>query len=208
MLNSERREHKGAQAEGDEVSRVGSLHRKLAMSTVPLVVAILLVIPQNPLAAATRRPLVLDATGLSSLHLATNQSVAYQQMVRLLGKPTTPLTATPSLGLCGVGAMASWHAYSLYFNHHRLVGLSLGPGKVPAGETSRGLHLGDTLKRARSLYGTSLKTSNNGGGAWFVTTNKGRLDGFLSPSTSVAPRPQSRILTIDVGVVGCPAMSP
>ena len=188
--------------------RVGPLHRRLAIKTMFSVLVILLVIPQSPLAAATRRPLILDATGLSSLHLATNQSVAFKQTVRLLGKPTTPLTTTPSLALCGVGAMASWRAFSLYFNHHKLVGLSLGPGKVPTGETSRGLHLGDTLKRARSLYGTSLTTSGNGGGAWFVATNKGRLDGFLSPSTAATPRPQSRILTIDVGVVGCPAMSP
>jgi len=104
--------------------------------------------------------------------------------------------------------MASWHALTTYFNHGRLVGLSLGPGAKPNGRTPAGLELGDTLARARALYGTTLRTSTEQGGAWFVKTRDGRLDGFLDPSTGRTPGPSARILTIDVGDVGCPAMSP
>ncbi len=160
------------------------------------------------LGAATPRTLVLNANGLSAVHLGVSESAAYKDLSRLLGRPTVPTTRTPALELCGVSAMTSWHSFSAYFNHQRLVGLSLGPGKQPNGMTSRGLHLGDTLARARLLYGTALRTSGNNGGAWFATSRTGRLDGFLSPSGARAQGSHSRILTIDVGVVGCPAMSP
>ena len=172
------------------------------------VLVLSVVIPQNPLGASTRRTLVLDANGLSTVHLGVNEKVAYTKLSHLLGAPTTQLRATPALDLCGVSAMATWHSFSLYFSHQRLVGMSLGPGKTPAGKTSGGLRLGDTLTRARTLYANSLRTSGNNGGAWFVAVHRGRLDGFLSPSGAAPPGPTSRILTIDVGVVGCPAMSP
>ncbi len=160
------------------------------------------------LGAAAPRTLVLNANGLSAVHLGVSESAAYKDLSRLLGRPTVPTTQTPALELCGVSAMTSWHSFSAYFNHQRLVGLSLGPGKQPNGMTSRGLHLGDTLARARLLYGTALRTSGNNGGAWFATSRTGRLDGFLSPSGARGQGSHSRILTIDVGVVGCPAMSP
>jgi hypothetical protein len=103
--------------------------------------------------------------------------------------------------------MASWRALSAYFNRGRLVGLSIGPGTTPSVVTSLGLRLGDTVRVARSLYGKALRLSESQGGAWFVKTSDGRLDGFLRPSNG-RPEPTSRILTLDVGDVGCPAMSP
>lgn len=172
-----------------------------------VVVSVFIVLP-GTLGAATPRPLVLNADGFGAVHLGARESAVYAKLSHILGRPTIPIAQTPALDLCGVGAMASWHGFSVYFNHQRLVGLSLGPGKEPSGETSRGLRLGDTLKRARSLYGISLRTSGNNGGAWYVAAHKGRLDGFLSPSGAHAQGPTSRILTIDVGNVGCPAMSP
>ena len=152
--------------------------------------------------------LVLNGQGLSIAHLGDRQSTVETTLRQMLGKPTIPLTSTPQLHNCGVSAMSSWHAFSLYFNHERLVGVSLGPGTKPVGQTSTGLKLGNTLRRARSIYGNALHTSTSQGGSWTVTTNNGPLDGFLIPSTRSVAGPTSRIQTIDVGVVGCPAMSP
>jgi hypothetical protein len=161
--------------------------------------------------AATSAPpvsLVVSARGLNVAHLGTGEATAEMRLKRLLGPPSIPLTSTPGLSNCGLGAMSSWRGFSAYFDHGRLVGLSLGPGLTPAGRTSSGLRLGDTLERARALYGSSLHSSTEQGGTWFATTSTGRIDGFLNPSTGRTPKPSARILTIDVGVVGCPAMSP
>ncbi|MHB1089024.1 MAG: hypothetical protein ACYC19_09730, partial [Acidimicrobiales bacterium] len=78
-----------------------------------------LAIPYGAFASTLRRSLILDQNGLSTVHLGADESSAYAKMSRSLGHPTTPLTSTPSLELCGVSAMASWHAFSLYFNHQR-----------------------------------------------------------------------------------------
>jgi hypothetical protein len=158
--------------------------------------------------SASMAPLTLSARGLSVAPLGARESVADQRFKELLGSPSTPLTSTPGLSNCGLDASSSWHGFGAYFDHGRLVGLSLGPGDTPFRRTSKGLELGDTLSRARALYGTSLRSSSAQGGVWIVTTSIGRIEGFLNPSTGRTPKPSARILTIDVGVVGCPAMSP
>ena len=107
-----------------------------------------------------------------------------------------------------MAATASWHAMTAYFDHGRVVGFSFGPGHDPLVRTATGLTLGDTLSRARALYGKRLTDSNAQGGVWFAATTTGRIDGFLTPSTGRTPTGADRIETIDVGVVGCPAMSP
>lgn len=157
--------------------------------------------PQTPM-------MVISGRGLDSLHLGARQSSAIAMLERLLGRATTNVAATPDLTNCGVSAQGSWHSLSVFFLHDRLVGLAFGPGHTPRVRTDLGLQLGDTLARARTLYGKRLTTSGNNGGAWFAKTSVGRLDGFLSPSGTHAQRPSSRILTIGVGVVGCPSMSP
>jgi hypothetical protein len=152
--------------------------------------------------------LVISAHGANVAHLGEGELVAVKVLQDFLGPPTAALVSTPGIRNCGVDAMASWHSLIAYFDHDRLVGLSLGPGTIPVGRTSAGLQLGNTLARARSLYGTALRTSNVQGGAWFVRTSDGRIDGFVEPSDARSPGSTSRILTIDVGDVGCPAMSP
>jgi hypothetical protein len=158
--------------------------------------------------SASAVSLVVSARGLSAAHLGAREAAAELTFKQLLGPPSTPLNSTPGLSNCGLDAMSSWHGFSAYFDHGRLVGLSLGPNRTPLARTSNGLELGDTLGHARALYGASLRTSTQQGGTWFATTSTGRIDGFLNPSTGRAPKPSARILTIDVGVVGCPAMSP
>lgn len=163
---------------------------------------------QAPALSAPTAPLVLSARGLSVVPLGTRESVAERSLKEILGSPTSPLTSTPGLSNCGLDASSSWHGLSVFFDHGRLVGLALGPRVVPFARTSKGLELGDTLGHARVLYGSTLRTSTDQGGVWFVITREGRIDGFLNPSTGRTPTPSARILTIDVGVVGCPAMSP
>jgi hypothetical protein len=158
--------------------------------------------------SAPAAPLILSARGLSVAPLGVRESVADQRLKELLGSPSTPLTSAPGLSNCGLDASSSWHGFSAYFDHGRLVGLSLGPVDTPLARTSKGLELGDTLSRARALYGTRLRTSTEQGGVWLATTSSGHIEGFLNPSTGRTPKPSARILTIDVGVVGCPAMSP
>lgn len=175
----------------------------LAMLTVSSLVGTGL---QGPTSAAPI--LVLNGQGLNVAHLGDRESAVTTTFRQMLGKPTVPITSTPQLHNCGVSAMTSWHAFSLYFNHERLVGVSLGPGTKPVGHTSAGLRLGETLRRAHALYGNSLHTSTSQGGSWSATTSNGPLDGFLVSSSGSVAGPSSRIQTIDVGVVGCPAMSP
>jgi hypothetical protein len=164
--------------------------------------------PEMPAGATPVPRLSISAHGLSIAHLGARRSSVQAAINRLLGKPTVPTRSTPGEFNCGVGALESWHAFSVYYDQGRLVGMSLGPGSRPAGETSVGLRLGDTVKHAQSLYGSALHTSTNQGGSWFVQTARGRLDGFLAPGPGPRPTPAWRILTIDAGVVGCPAMSP
>jgi hypothetical protein len=159
-------------------------------------------------ALAATTPLVVSGNGLSIVHLGASESTAVTILTRTLGAPSTKLTATTGLANCGVTASAGWHAMTAYFDHGKVVGFSFGPAHAPSVRTSAGLTLGSTLTRARQIYGKHLTTSNAQGGVWFATTSSGRIDGFLIPSTGRAPTGASRINTIDVGVVGCPAMSP
>jgi hypothetical protein len=182
-------------------------NRLLTITTLTLLLATVQAFPATS-GAAQPPILVFRGSGANVAHLGEAQSATVRALQHLLGTPSAPLVSTPGIRNCGVDAMAAWHSLIAYFDHDRLVGLSLGPGAKPTGRTSVGLELGDTLTRARTLYGTALRTSTEQGGAWFVNTSSGRLDGFLEPSDARAPGPTSRILTIDVGDVGCPAMSP
>ena len=157
---------------------------------------------------ATPPTLVVRGNGLSVVHLRAEQSSTMAILTRLLGQPSVRLTSTPDLVNCGVTATSAWHSLAVYFNHHRLVGLSDGPGRIPVVAAIGGLRVGDTLRVAQAIYGTKLTTSTAQGDTWFAATPVGRIDGFLNPGTARAPLPSARIETIDVGVVGCPAMSP
>ena len=180
--------------------------RNLRVAVLVALFALVLT-PFKTVAGASSPRLVVSAKGLGVAALGTRQVTTIARLTKLLGEPTAPLSPSHGLENCGVDATASWHALIVYFNHDVLVGVSLGPGKNPSGVTSRGLHLGDTLQRGRSIYGTALRTSTSQGGAWFVASDHATLDGFLYPSTA-HPDPHWKIMTIDAGDVGCPAMSP
>ena len=161
-----------------------------------------------PSACASSSPLIVNGRGISQLHLGSSESNAVAILDRLLGRPTSRVRATPIMMNCGVDALGDWHALSAYFDRQHLVGLAFGEAHVPTVQTVAGLKLGDSLARARSLYGHRLTTSEANGGAWYARTPTGRIDGFLNWNGAHGPRPTTKIITIDVGVVGCPAMSP
>jgi hypothetical protein len=176
--------------------------------TIVVVVAALIGAGNATMVGATSPTLTVAGNGLSMAHLGTGESAAVATLTRDIGRPTTQLSADPGLENCGVSATATWHSMIAFFNHNRLVGLSFGPGHVPMVKTAAGLRLGDTLSRARVIYPRKLTTSGSQAGTWFAATPSGRIDGFLNPGSALAPQPNARIETIEVGVVGCPAMSP
>lgn len=161
-----------------------------------------------PNAASASTQLTIGPRGLANVTLGLGQLTVNKRLTQLLGGPTLAITPTPLLSQCGVNAMASWHALSVFFNKNRLVGISFGPGGTPPVRTTAGLRLRDTWARARSLYHNTLHFSTLRGGTWYVKTRVGVIDGLLIPSTGKPPRANSRILTMDVGHVGCPAFSP
>ena len=178
----------------------------VSLSTL-LIVGSLALAPSPNLAGASTT-LAIGPRGLSQVTLGLGQLTVNKRLTQLLGAATLPITPTPLLSQCGVNAMASWHALSVFFNKNRLVGISYGPGGTPAAHTTAGLRLRDTWARARSLYHNTLHFSALRGGSWYVKTPAGTIDGLLIPSTGKPPRATSRILTIDVGRVGCPAFTP
>ena len=180
------------------------------MRTRPLIVVVALLLASNVAASTAHASttLIVSGNGINDVHLRASESATVATLTRVLGRPSTKLAATPVLTLCGVSATIRWSSMDLFFNHQRLVGISFGPGHSPNVRTAAGLRLGNTLGRARSLYGRKLTTSTSQGGAWFVATPVGRIEGFLNPSTARTPTSSARIWTIDVGVVGCPALSP
>lgn len=100
---------------------------------------------------------------------------------------------------------------SLFIRGGRFVGYQYGteaPAAVDRRQpdrltTAARLGIGDTLTRGQRLYGSSFRLSSAQGGSWSVRTASGVLDGFASGATS-----RARVLSIDAGDVGCPALSP
>jgi len=80
--------------------------------------------------------------------------------------------------------------------------------------TAAGLRVGDTVARARMLYGHQLTISAVQGGAWFASTPAGRLAGYLkdvpvtTDPTVGTPASKNTVISIEAGTVGCPAMTP
>jgi hypothetical protein len=68
-----------------------------------------------------------------------------------------------------------------------------------------GLRIGETTAELRSSFGHRLRLSGLQGGAYFISTATGVIDGYLSAEIG---DPNARVVTIEAGEVGCPAMRP
>jgi hypothetical protein len=97
---------------------------------------------------------------------------------------------------CGVDRVEQLlDGITLFFGRGRLVGYEYR-GRFLA--TKAGLRVGNRVARARRLYGRAFKVSAAQGGSWSADG----LIGYLS-----APK-GGRIMSIDSGNVGCPALTP
>ncbi len=155
----------------------------------------------------SRPPLVLTARAVDGVALGRPEPTAVRALRALLG-PRGRLTRDATNADCGYDAIATWPAMTAFFFHGRFVGYAYGPDRtrpVPGAVATGSLRLGETTAQLRHLYGRRLRLSGEQGGAYFVATPAGRIDGFL---TDEIQRPGARVASIDAGDVGCPAMSP
>jgi hypothetical protein len=82
------------------------------------------------------------------------------------------------------------------------------PAHGPLLATTRGLTVGDTLERGRRLYGGAFTASAAQGGSRNLATASGHLDGY-APDVPHPGNPNAiKVLTIDAGNVGRPAVAP
>ncbi len=175
-------------------------------------------------AGATPARDMLSPRGIARVTFGRRRASVVAALDRLLGVQGT--NRQSHRGDCGVDSSMSWWEKSsasglplltAYFAHNRLVGYQYGdpgsqirrlPARGPILGTTRGLTIGDTLEQGRWLYGSAFKISTAQGGSWKVTTASGSIDGYASG----VPRPGNlgaiKVLTIDAGHVGCPAVSP
>ncbi len=158
-------------------------------------------------ASAAPVPLVLHGDGLDGLRFGAHAALAERVLVVTLGRPTSPLTSTPSSVRCGVDAAAAWRGVTVFVDHGVFVGYSVTANARTPVRADDGLVIGDTVAQARRIFGRRLRVSGNQGGAWFAQIPTGRFYGFLTPS-GPPPGPRSTILSIEAGRVGCPAMTP
>jgi hypothetical protein len=139
-----------------------------------------------------RTPSVLSGGGIARARLGTRLGptlVAVSNLLGVFGQRTFDR---------GCGVDTSEHMLDhndLFFGHGRFVGYEYS-GRFLA--TTAGLRVGDTVARARHIYGAAFKTSTAQGGSWSAAG----LRGYLSAPGNV------RIATIDAGNVGCAALSP
>jgi YVTN family beta-propeller protein len=158
------------------------------------------VIPARPGSAAR-----LAGNGIGPARFGQPQRQVLTELGKLLGPPVRPYRGS-GYG-CGVDHTIAWPGLQAYFGHGRFTGYSYrGTGL----QTTAGLQVGDSIRRARRLYRNALRLSFEQGGAWFARTPSGQLDGFTygRSGTHTDIGPGSRIATIDAGTVGCAALSP
>ena len=167
-----------------------------------------------PRAGAAPRPVsrvVLAGNGIDGTRFGQGTRVVVAELDRALGRPVPPVERNEA-GNCTVDAAVRWPELKVYFFHGHFVGYStLSPGGRLATEpdiaTTRGLRVGDTLAKARAIYGGALRTSAAQGGSWSATTPEGAVKGYLTgEATRTGPMP--RVLSTGAGAVGCPAASP
>lgn len=146
---------------------------------------------------------VLEGNGIDGASFGQARGVATSRLDRLLGPPAKPYS--PS-GACQVDHAIEWSGLHVLFHRDRFIGYSYSLLNAPAPilATTAGLRYGDTLARGRQLYGSGFTWGEYQGGTWHVLTTQGLIEGFVSGSWG----PGGRIMTIEAGDVGCPAMTP
>lgn len=161
-------------------------------------------------AASLKDTVTLSGDAVGSVHFGEAQNVAAAALVRLIGKSEGGVRKA-SEGECTISAGLYWSDFAAYFYHGKFDGYQAATnksGRAFNGSTPQGLRVGDTLAHAKSLYGSALTTSGEQGGVYAAITATGTIRGYLSTEPSQASATKVKVLTIDAGSVGCPAMSP
>lgn len=155
-------------------------------------------------------PIVLLGNGVGTVPFGTSQSQAISRLEVLFGNlRTTEMIATEN---CGLTALANGSNVRFAFVGHKFVGFEIGSANAkivahPDVIASTGLRLGDTIREAEEIYGSSFTTSAAQGGSWEARTQTGRLIGLLvGPPEPIGNSDQ--IQMIAAGYLGCPAMTP
>jgi hypothetical protein len=148
---------------------------------------------------------LLAGNGIGPSRFGQPQRQVLAELNAILGRPARSHRAS-GYG-CGVDHEIGWPGLEAYFGRGRFIGYSYRGADL---KTAAGLHVGDSIRQARQLYGKALRLSFEQGGAWFTRTSVGQLDGFThgrsGNRTDIGP--DSRVGTIEAGTVGCAALSP
>jgi len=157
-----------------------------------------------PTAGAAARPVLLTPTGVGTARFgeATNRAIAH--LKGILGRPQT---ARPQPGnSCDVTSSLVWRGFTAFFDHGHFVGYESTRHSI---STANGLHNGDTVAAAETIYGRAFHLSTAQGGSYRITLSSGDLIGYVRggvTATSVALN--AKIDGIFAGSMGCPGISP
>jgi hypothetical protein len=137
-------------------------------------------------------PDVLSGNGIGDARLGMLVDQAPAAVSNLLGVFGDPIAAHG----CGVDSSERMLDHIvLFFGQRWFVGFEYSGRFL---KTTAGLGVGETVARARQLYGPAFRVSTAHGGSWSANGLRGYLTG---------PR-NGRIETIDAGNVGCATASP
>jgi hypothetical protein len=137
-------------------------------------------------------PTVLSPRGIGPAVFGRRLDPTLVELANLLGV-FGRRSAGPGCGVDRVEQLLD--GITVFFRRGRLVGYEYR-GRFLA--TRPGLRVGDRVGRARQLYGGAFKVSAAQGGSWSADG----LIGYLSAPNG------GRIMSIDSGNVGCPALTP
>jgi hypothetical protein len=154
-----------------------------------------------------RKVLTGDGIGVTAFR-QIRPAVVVELVLLLRRGPSKPYYPLRGLSACGIDHGVDWPGLIVFFRHGLFVGYTYGlarkVGNQPVLETTKGLRIGDTLLFGKRLYGSAFTVTGAQGGSWRATTSHGQIDGFTSRRTD----PEGKIVTIEAGDVGCPAMAP
>ncbi len=163
--------------------------------------------------STSRGAVVLTGDAVGSIHFGEPQDAAATSLVKLIGPSEGGLRPLHE-GDCSVSEAIYWSNFTAYFYRGRFDGYQAGSARTGnaattfKSETPGGLRVGESLARARSLYGSALRVRGDQNGVYALVTASGTIRGYLSSEPNLAPPTKVTILTVSAGTVGCPAMSP
>lgn len=160
---------------------------------------------------------VLRGDGIARARFGGPRAAVLAALAPMLGPPRE---TARTHGDCGIDQTLNWAGgrlatvFSVFISHGRFVGYQYSGPKQRRSATRLatvgGLMPGDTVARARRIYGTAFKLSFAQGGSYSVHTADGTLIGYLrvTAPTGAIRNEHNKVGTIAAGDVGCPALSP